>query len=54
MPYYHGRWHLYDERERREYGERKQQERSQEWHAIRLSRQGLKSHHGVFATAAEK
>ena len=23
MPYYNGRWHLYDERERREYGERK-------------------------------
>ncbi|EAB8478309.1 hypothetical protein AU894_19210 [Salmonella enterica subsp. enterica] len=43
MPYYHGRWHLYDERERREYGERKRQERRQEWHAIWLSRQGLKA-----------
>ncbi|ENL4289963.1 hypothetical protein AB5D91_004662 [Salmonella enterica] len=43
MPYYHGRWHLYDERERREYGERKRQERRQEWHASWLSRQGLKA-----------
>ncbi|EMD5224792.1 hypothetical protein VQ422_004764 [Salmonella enterica] len=43
MPYYHGRWHLYDERERREYGERKRQERRQEWHAVWLSRQGLKA-----------
>ncbi|ELY5970824.1 hypothetical protein SNO08_004971 [Salmonella enterica] len=43
MPYYHGRWHLYDERERREYGERKRQERRQEWHASWLSRQRLKA-----------
>lgn len=43
MPYYHGRWHLYDERERREYGERKRQERSQQWHAIWISRHGLKA-----------
>ena len=42
MPYYNGRWHLYDERERREFGERKRQERSREWHAIWISRQGLK------------
>lgn len=43
MPYYNGRWHLYDERERREYGERKRQERSQDWHARWISKQGLKN-----------
>lgn len=43
MPYYKGRWHLYDERERREYGERKRQERRQEWQALWISRQGLKA-----------
>lgn len=42
MPYYNGRWHLYDERERREFGERKRQERSREWHTRWISRQGLK------------
>ncbi|NWJ82425.1 hypothetical protein HX884_22950 [Enterobacter sp. SECR19-1250] len=42
MPYYNGRWHLYDERERREYGERKRQERSRDWHKNWISRQGLK------------
>lgn len=42
MPYYNGRWHLYDERERREYGERKRQEQRQKWHARWISRQGLK------------
>lgn len=43
MPYYNGRWHLYDERERREYGERKRQERSQDWHARWISKKGLKN-----------
>ena len=43
MPYYNGRWHLYDERERREYGERKRQEHSQQWQANWISRQGLKA-----------
>lgn len=43
MPYYKGRWYLYDERERREYGERKRQERRQEWQALWISRQGLKA-----------
>lgn len=43
MPYYNGHWHLYDERERREYGERKRQERSQDWHARWISKKGLKN-----------
>lgn len=38
MHYYNGRWHLYDERERREYGERKRQERSRDWHKNWISR----------------
>lgn len=46
MPYYNGRWHLYDERERREYGERKRQERSKDWHARWISKQGLKKDSG--------
>jgi hypothetical protein len=42
MPYYDGRWHLYSEQERREYGERKRAELSKKWHAKWISRQGLK------------
>lgn len=42
MVYYHGKWHLYDESERREYGRRQREERSRSWHKIWISRRGLK------------
>lgn len=46
MVYYHGRWHLYDERERKEYGLRKREEKREEmskrWHKEWISRRGLK------------
>lgn len=42
MPYYDGRWHLFSEQERREFGERKRAELSKKWHAKWISKQGLK------------
>lgn len=42
MPYYNGRWHLYSEAERRDYGERKRQEQRDAWHANWVSKTGLK------------
>lgn len=53
MPYYNGRWHLYDERERREYGQRKREERSQEWHTCWISKQGLKHRLWIDKSIAE-
>ncbi|MGK2894495.1 hypothetical protein [Klebsiella michiganensis] len=43
MPYYNGRWHLYTDAERREFGERKREERRREWHTLWISRQKLKA-----------
>ncbi|OQK32280.1 hypothetical protein [Vibrio parahaemolyticus] len=46
MPYYNGRWHLYSEAERREYGRQPREQRSEEWrakwHAKWISKTGLK------------
>ncbi|WP_165001224.1 hypothetical protein [Photobacterium damselae] len=42
MPYYNGKWHLYSEAERREYGRLQQELRSQECHKIWISKIGLK------------
>ena len=42
VTYYNGRWHLYTEGERREFGERKRQEQSEFWHAKWISKSGLK------------
>ena len=42
MPYYDGRWHMYSEQQRREYGELKRAEYSKIWHAKWLSKKGLK------------
>jgi hypothetical protein len=43
MPYYDGRWHMFSEQERREFGESKRAEASKKWHAKWISMQGLKS-----------
>jgi hypothetical protein len=43
MPYYDGRWHLFSEKERREFGESKRAEASEKWHAQWISKQRLKS-----------
>ncbi len=47
MPYYNGRWHLYSEAERREYGRRQREQLSKEWrdrwHKQWISKQGLKN-----------
>ncbi len=42
MPYYNGRWHRYSEAERREFGRRKREEYSRDWHMTWFSRKGLK------------
>ncbi len=43
MPYYQGRWHMFSEHERREFGRRQRAEASKKWHAKWISRQTLKS-----------
>lgn len=42
MPHYNGRWYRYTDPERREYGERQREELSRNWHALWISRAGLK------------
>lgn len=43
MPFYGGRWHLFSEQERREFGKNKRAEASKEWHSKWISKQRLKS-----------
>lgn len=43
MPYYQGRWHMFSEHERREFGRRQRAEASKRWHAKWISKQTLKS-----------
>ncbi|MFK1055497.1 hypothetical protein ACIUXD_28265 [Pseudomonas aeruginosa] len=43
MPYYDGRWHMFGEQQRREFGERKRAALSKKWHAKWISKQGLKT-----------
>ncbi|EGR0746703.1 hypothetical protein BBM24_10825 [Vibrio parahaemolyticus] len=42
MPYYNGKWHLYSEAERREYGRQQREHLSQMWHKTWISKTGLK------------
>ncbi|HFE3442995.1 TPA: hypothetical protein ACF3I9_004462 [Klebsiella aerogenes] len=42
MPYYDGKWHLYSESERREYGQRRRDQESRNWHEKWISKAGLK------------
>jgi len=43
MPYYHRRWHMFNEQERREFGQRMRAQASKEWHSKWISKQRLKS-----------
>lgn len=43
MPYYDGRWHMFSEHERQEFGRKKRAEASKKWHAKWISKQRLKS-----------
>lgn len=43
MPYYEGRWHMFSQHERREFGRMQRAEASKRWHAKWISRQTLKS-----------
>lgn len=42
MTYYNGRWHLYSEAERKAYGEAQRQAQREKWHAVWISKTGLK------------
>ncbi|MDH5889774.1 hypothetical protein [Vibrio splendidus] len=42
MPYYNGKWHLYSEAERREYGRQQRETYRQAWHQEWISKTGLK------------
>lgn len=42
MPYYNGRWHLYSEAERREYGRQQKEHYREAWHKRWISKTGLK------------
>ncbi|WP_419239604.1 hypothetical protein [Photobacterium leiognathi] len=42
MPYYNGRWHLYSEAQRREYGRKQAEKYRDAWHNTWISKTGLK------------
>ena len=43
MPYYNGRWHRYNEAQRRAFGEAQREALRQEWHAKWISKHRLKA-----------